>query len=96
MDGLESRVEKIWDWGLDGIVERDQIVMTLRRGWVFCQIYGYRDELYVGWDAHLNSAQRVETTVATGIDKQTRSLIRVNSVQSGEQPLTDYDVVDLN
>jgi hypothetical protein len=96
MDGLESRVEKIWDWGLDGIVERDQIVMTLRRGWVFCQIYGYRDELYVGWDAHLNSAQWVETTVATGIDKQTRSLIRVNSVQSGEQPLTDYDIVDLN
>jgi hypothetical protein len=96
MDGFQSRVEKIWDWGLDGVVERDQIVMTLRRGWVFCQIYDYRDELYVGWDAHLNSAQWVETTVATGIDKQTRNLIRVNTVQRGEQPLTDYDVVDLN
>jgi hypothetical protein len=96
MDGFESRVEKIWDWGLDGIVERDQLVMTLRRGWVFCHIYEYRDELYVGWDAHLNSAQWVETTVATGVDKQSRKLIRVNSVQRGVQSLTEYDVVDLN
>ena len=96
MDGFESRVEKIWDWGLDGIVEREQIVMTLRRGWVFCQIYGYRDELYVGWDAHLNSAQWVERTIATGIDKKTHGLIRVNSVEQGNQQLTEYDLVDLN
>lgn len=96
LDGFESRVEKIWDWGLDGIVEREQLVMTLRRGWLFCQIYDYQDELYVGWDAHLNSGQWVEKTVATGIDKQTRALIRVNAVRPGTQPLTDYDMVDLN
>lgn len=96
MDGFESRVEKTWDWGLDGIVEREQTVMTLRRGWLFCQIYDYRDELYVGWDAHLNSAQWVEKTVATGIGKQTRQLIRVNTVQEGQQRLTEFDVVDVN
>jgi hypothetical protein len=96
MDGFESRVENIWVWGLDGIVERDQIVMTLRRAWLFCQIYEYQDELYVGWDAHLNSGQWVEATVATGVDKHTGSLIRVNTVQRGEQSLTEYDVVDLN
>lgn len=96
MDGFESRVEHIWDWGLDGIVEREQLVMTLRRGLVFCQIYGYRDELYVGWTAHVNSGQWVETTVATGVDKQTRLLIRVNSVERGNQPLTEYDIIDLN
>lgn len=96
MDGFDSRVEKIWEWGLDGIVERDQVVMTLRRAWVFCQIYGYQDELYVGWTANLNSGQWVEKTVATGIDKQTRTLIRVNSVESGSQALSSYDVVDMN
>jgi hypothetical protein len=96
MEGFESHVEKIWEWGLDGIVERDQVVMTLRRGWVFLQIYDYKDELYVGWDAHLNGGQWVEKTVATGIDKQTHGLIRINTVQRGSQPLTDYDVVDLN
>jgi hypothetical protein len=96
MDDFESRVENIWAWGLDGIVDREQIVMTLRRGWVFCQIYGYRDELYVGWTSHVNSGQWVEFTVATGVDKQTRKLIRVNTVQRGRQPLTEYDLIDLN
>lgn len=96
MEGLEARVENIWDWGLDGIVERDQMVMTLRRASVFCQIYAYGDELYVGWDAHLNSAQWVEKRVAAGVDKHTRKLMRVNSVERGNQPLTEYDVIDVN
>lgn len=96
MEGFDSRVERIWEWGLDGIVERDQLVMTLRRAWVFCQIYGYQNELYVGWTANLNSGQWVEKTVATGIDKQTRTLIRVNSVERGSQALSGYDVVDMN
>lgn len=96
MDDFESRVERIWAWGLDGVVEREQVVMTLRRGLVFCQIYGYRDELYVGWTSHVNSGQWVEATVATGIDKQSRTLVRVNTVERGHQPLTEYDLIDLN
>jgi len=96
MDGFESRVERIWAWGLDGIVDREQLVMTLRRGLVFCQIYGYRDELYVGWTSHANSGQWVEFTLARGVDKETRQLVRVNSVERGQQPLTEYDLIDLN
>ena len=34
--------------------------------------------------------------MATGIDKQSRDLIRVNSVERGHQPLTEYDLIDLN
>jgi hypothetical protein len=77
-------------------VERTQIVLTLRRAWVFCQIYAYDAELYVGWDAHLNSGQWVEKTVATGLDKATGDLTNVNTVESGWQPLSEYDLIDLN
>jgi hypothetical protein len=63
---------------------------------VFCQIYGYDQELYVGWDAHLNSGQWVEETVVTGIDKQTGALTQVNTVRPGFQRLTEYDIVDVN
>lgn len=96
MEGFKWWVEKIWDWGLDGKIEREQIVLTLRRGMVFCQIYQYDRELYLGWDAHLNSGQWVEETVATGIDKETGMLTKVNTVHPGWQRLSEYDITDLN
>ena len=96
MVGLQSRVEAIWYWGLDGKVEREQIVLTFRRAILFCQIYEYGQELYVGWDAHLNHGQWVEKTVVTGIHKASGELTRVNTVGSGWQQLTEYDVNDVN
>lgn len=94
--GLQSRVEKIWYWGLDGTVEREQIVLTFRRAIFFCHIYEYDQELYVGWDAHLNHGQWVEKTVGTGIHKESGDLTQVNTVGSGWQRLTEYDVTDAN
>lgn len=96
MAGLQSRVEAIWYWGLDGKVEREQIVLTFRRAILFCQIYEYGQELYVGWDAHLNHGQWVEKTVATGIHEASGELTCVNTVGSGWQQLTEYDVNDVN
>jgi hypothetical protein len=93
---LRSRVEKIWYWGLDGTVEREQIVLTFRRAILFCHIYKYDQELYVGWDAHLNRGQWVEKTVDTGIHKASGELTRVNTVQTGWQRLTEYDITDAN
>ncbi|MGH3980939.1 MAG: hypothetical protein ACRDRZ_18405 [Pseudonocardiaceae bacterium] len=96
MAGLQSRVEAISYWGLDGKVEREQIVLTFRRAILFCQIYEYDQELYVGWDAHLNRGQWVEKTVAIGIHKASGELTRVNTVGSGWEQLTEYDVTDVN
>src|SRR5262249_47396570 len=48
------------------------------------------------WDAHLNSGQWVEKTVATGVDKATGKLTQVNTVESGSQQLNEYDLIDLN
>ena len=96
MAGLQSRVETIWYWGLDGKVEREQIVLTFRRAILFCQIYQYDQELYVGWDAHLNHGHWVEKTVGTGIHKESNEFTRVNTVESGRKQLTEYDVTDVN
>jgi hypothetical protein len=96
MAGLRSRVEAIWYWGLDGKVEREQIVLTFRRAILFCQIYEYDQELYVGWDAHLNRGQWVEKTIVTGIHKESGEFTRVNTVEPGWQQFTEYDVIDVN
>jgi hypothetical protein len=93
---LQSRVETIWYWGLDGTVEREQIVLTFRRAILFCHIYKYDQELYVGWDAHLNSGQWIEKTLSTGVHKETTELTQVNTVESSRQLLTEYDVTDVN
>jgi hypothetical protein len=94
--GSAHRIERIWYWGLDGKIEREQIVVSLRRGVVFCHIDAYQSELYVGWDAHLNAGQWVEKTVAKGKSKNTGQYTTVKSVERGTQPLTEYDLIDLS
>jgi hypothetical protein len=88
--------ERVWYWGLDGKEEREQLVLTSRRGIVFCQIYRYGNDLYVGWDGHLNRGQWVEQTVASGIDKGTRNPITICRVVPGTQPTNEYDLADLS
>jgi hypothetical protein len=94
--GLKHRVETIWYWGIDGKVERQQIVLSFQRGLLFCQIYGYDNELYVGWDGHLNMGQWVEKTLARGFDRESSQLVKVNTVEPGTQHVTEYDVTDLS
>lgn len=95
-NGFRHGLEHIWYWGVDGKVEREQFALTLGRAMVFCQIYQYDQELYAGWDGHLNAGQWVEKTIAKGIDKQARHLTSINSVVPGYQPVTEYDITDLN
>jgi hypothetical protein len=94
--GFRQHVERIWRWGLEGKEEREQFVLTLGRAILFCQIYQYGRELYVGWDGHLNIGQWVEKTVATGIDKSARCRVSINAVVPGYQDVTEYDISDLN
>lgn len=93
---FRSQVERVWYWGLDGKEEREQFVVAFGRGMLFSQIYAYGDDLYVGWDGHLNVGQWVESTVATGVDRETGHRVKLNTVVSGTQPITEYDVIDLN
>lgn len=89
-------IERLWHWGLDGKVEREQIVMRHERGIVFCQIYGYGSDLYVGWDAHLNVGTWRETRVASGIDRQTGERVTLMAVEPARQAAGEYDLADLN
>jgi len=88
--------ERIWHWGLDGKVERVQIVLRHGRGLVYCQIHQYGSDLYVGWDAHLNVGTWVEKEVARGVDKLTGQRIKLTTVTHGVQNTSEYDLVDLN
>lgn len=90
------RSERIWYWGLDGKEEREQLVLSLGRGILFCRIHQYDQELYVGWDAHLNRGQWLEHTLARGIDKETGGLALINTVVPATQAVNEYDLSDLN
>ena len=89
-------LEKIWRWGLDGKVEREQIVLRFGRGLVFCQVYKYGSDLYIGWDAHLNIGSWKERELATGIDKGTGKRVKVMTIEQAVQPVTEFDLIDLN
>jgi hypothetical protein len=95
IEGCHARLERIWYWSLDGKVERDQLVATLRRGIVFCHIYPYNEQLFVGWDAHLNRGQWVEKTLATGRGK-TGEHTQLRTVVTGSERLNEYDIIDLS
>ncbi len=89
-------IEQIWHWGLDGKTEREQIVLRHGRSLVFCQIYGYGSDLYVGWDAHLNVGTWREKRIATGIDRDTGERVELMGVEPASQFTGEYDLVDLN
>lgn len=89
-------VEKIWHWGLDGKTEREQIVLRYGRALVFCQVYSYGSDLYVGWDAQMNLGTWMEKKLASGIDRETGKRVRLMTVEHAVQPTTEYDLIDLN
>lgn len=88
--------ETVWYWGVDGKEEREQLVLTAGRGVVFCQIYQYGNDLYVGWDGHVNYGQWAEKTIASGIDKKLGLPVAVSTVVPGTQSISEYDVIDLS
>lgn len=93
---FRSWLEKIWHWGLAGKEERDQRVMTMGRAMLFCHFYAYGSELYVGWDSHLNAGCWVEKTLVSGFDRESGKLTKFNTVVTGVQRVTEYDVTDVN
>lgn len=93
---LRHRVEKLWYHSPRGIEEREQIVIEHGRAMLFVHIYRYGDDLYAGWDAHLNRGAWAETRVAYGIDRGLAKPTSVNSLTSGSLPNSEYDLVDAN
>jgi hypothetical protein len=93
---IQSRLENISYVTPDGKQEREQFVLSQGRGIVFCHVYPYGDDLYIGWDAHLNYGQWVESTLATGYDSTLQAPIAINTVTPGVARVTEYDLIDVN
>lgn len=96
MEGLRSWVERISYVGADGKQERDQLVLSFGRSMIFCHLYTYGDDLFVGWQAYVNFGEWVEKRVADGYDRSLGRPIRINTVVPGLHSVTEYDLIDLN
>jgi hypothetical protein len=94
--GVVVESETISYWTPDGPEERRQIVVYFRRAIAFIQIYPYGDDLYVGWDAHLNRGRWAETVTQTGVDTETGQPCRAMSTVSSTTNIHEYDISDLN
>jgi hypothetical protein len=78
------------------LVSRDQLVLSARRALVYCQIYPFGNDLYVGWQSFLNRGCWAETLVTEGIEKTSKRYVKLQSVQIGTEGLCEYDFVDAN
>jgi hypothetical protein len=95
-DGFNMTKESIWYWGVDGKEERVQLVVLFRRAIAFIHIYSYGDDLYVGWDAHVNCGTWVEQVGGEGYDKKTSERCAVYTITAGWHVPTEYDITDAN
>ncbi|WP_347140449.1 hypothetical protein [Paracoccus sp. SSK6] len=81
---------------LDDLIAREQIVVRFRRAVVFCHVYGYGEDLYVGWDAHLDCGDWKEIDVSQGYSPVHGVKARLTTVQSGITLPTNYQLADAN
>ncbi len=88
--------ERIWYPGVDGKVEREQIVVRFQRGIGFVQIESYGEDLFVGWDTYVNAGTWVEETLSRGIDRATGAYAVAKRVVPGTLLPSEYDVHDGN
>ena len=63
---------------------------------MYCQIYEFGNDLYVGWHSFLNRGTWIEQTVARGVDRQSLKRVEVKTVVPGTKALSEYDLIDLN
>ena len=95
-DGARLSNEKIWYRDIDGKVEREQLVVTFRRAIAFIHIYADGNDLYVGWDAHVNGGTWIEQKVGTGRDPKTGAFCELRTIAAGWQTPVEFDVFDGN
>jgi hypothetical protein len=93
---VQIQAEHIWHMGVDGKVERQQVVVAFRRAYGFLHIEPYGDDLYIGWDTHLNAGTWKEKSIAHGVDRRSGKKVVANRVVAAVQPLTEYDVTDVS
>jgi hypothetical protein len=95
-DSFVIEPERIWYWGVDGTEEREQMVIRFRRGLAFIHVYKYGNDLYVGWDAHVNCGTWVEQVSGQGYEKRNGQLCAIHTITAGWHVPNEYDITDTN
>ena len=93
---FKAQIEPIAYRVLGELVSREQLVLSARRGVIYCQIYPFGNDLFIGWQSFLNRGCWVETLVASGIDRSTGHRVKLQSVTPGFEGLCEYDYADAN
>lgn len=88
--------ENIWYWGVDGKVERKQQVFRIGRAMVFIKIYGYGDDLYIGWDAHVNAGSWGEQNIGSGFAFGSGLPVDAYEIVAQWHQPNEYDISDAN
>lgn len=86
--------ETIQHWGVDGVEERRHIAARLRRAEGFVHLHRQGNDLFVGWDTHVNSGTWAEEEIGTGIDPKTGALCRLMTIVAGRHAPGNYDLID--
>jgi hypothetical protein len=91
---IHISTETIRQWGVDGTEERRHITARLRRAEGFVHLSRQGDDLFVGWDTHVNSGTWAEEEIGTGIDPKTGALCRLMTIVAGWRAPDSYDLID--
>jgi hypothetical protein len=95
-DAIQADEERVWYDGIDGKEERNQIVARLGRAIAFIHVYPYGDNVYVGWDAHINGGTWSEQLVGQGVAPGDGRRARAYGITSSWHTPNEYDIADGN
>lgn len=96
MEEFAYETENLRFRSLELLEEREQIVLRAKRGVIYCQIYQFGADLYVGWQSFINLGRWVETTIASGVDRQSGQRVQLNCAVPGTQMPNEYNYMDLS
>jgi hypothetical protein len=92
--GVSMRPEWIGYASVDNKVEREQQVFTFRRAMAFVRLEAYGNDLYLGWDSHINAGIWVEQDLRHGVDRISGRPVVARRVVEGWHAPSEYDVSD--
>jgi hypothetical protein len=97
IEGFNASTERIGYRVLDESVFCEHIVLTRRRAIIYCQIYEFGSDLYVGWQSFLNQGRWIEKLPGERVvDRTTGRRVEVRAVVPGSEGLCEYDHADSN
>lgn len=82
--------------GVDGKQCRQQIMLYFGRGQLACYVYGYADDLFIGWTAYANFGEWEEFKVAGGYHRALSRPVEICSVRPSAYSFTDFDIIDID